>query len=551
MKPTRFTQDMIDEYVRMGYWGDNLISDYWDRNAASLPNMVALVEEDVRITWAESKKHIDNIAASLIELGIKRDEKVAVQLHNCIELFTFRLACEKAGVVAVTLLPNFREAEVSAILKYTEAAGIVIPHEFRQFNYVNMIKKLSADLPALRHVFVIGDDVPEGAISVKEMASQKVGHPPDNFEKTRFSPFETFQIATTTGTTGMPKCVEFVSAVRQCTGKVIKNRLKITENDVVGAFAPAIAGGCYNEVYRASPMAGAKIVLAKYFTPEEILTLIEKEKVTVIATVPTILIRILELPDFEKYDVSSIRIVKYGGAALPYDQGLKVWERFKRPGLPAYGTLDAGTMSSSFCDDTKEKLLTTVGVPLDGNVCKLVDERGQEVPKGEVGEVIVNGPHCQPGYYRDPEATQNAWSDGWFHTGDLGSFDDEGRLTIRGRRKDMILRGGQNIYPLEVEGILLQHPKILKAAVVGIPDPKMGEKVCGCLVLKEGETLNLAEILHFFKEKGVAAFKIPERIELLDDFPLAGSIKVDKKQLRQDVENKLRQEGALTSLNNT
>jgi non-ribosomal peptide synthetase component E (peptide arylation enzyme) len=196
---------MIDEYVRMGYWDYSLISDYWDRNASSRPDVVALVEEDSKITWAESKKQIDNIAASLIELGIERDERIAIQLHNCIDLFTFRLACEKAGIVAVTLLPNFREAEVSAILKYTEAAGIVIPHEFRQFNYMNMMKKLNTDLPALRHVFVIGDDVPEGAISVKEMASQKREYPSDNFQKTRFSPFENFQIATTTGTTGMPK----------------------------------------------------------------------------------------------------------------------------------------------------------------------------------------------------------------------------------------------------------------------------------------------------------------------------------------------------------
>ncbi|MCX5803759.1 MAG: AMP-binding protein [Proteobacteria bacterium] len=547
MKPIRFTQGMIDDYVSAGHWDSSLISDSWDQNAVLYPDSEAIVEENSRLSWAEAKKQIDSIAAYLFELGIKRDERVAVQLYNCAELFTFRLACEKAGIVAVTLLPNFRQAEVKAILNHTEAVGIVIPFEFRGFNYFSMIQEIKSDTPSLRHIFVIGNDVPEGAISVKELAESPLGekYSPDYFQKTRFSAFETFQIATTTGTTGMPKCVEFVSSVRQCTGRVIAKRLKITEDDVVGAFAPVIAGGCFNEVYRAAPLMGARIAVAKYFTPEEILALIERERVTIIATVPAVLIRILEYPDFEKYDVSSLRIVKYGGAALPYDQALKAWEKFGRPVLPAYGGLDVGTMSSSFIDDTKENLLKTVGKPLDGAIIKLIDEKNKEVPEGEVGEVIVKGPHCEPGYFGDPEATKEAWYDGWFHTGDLASFDTEGRLTIRGRRKDMIIRGGQNIYPLEIESMLLKHPKVLKASVIGMPDAEMGEKACAYAVIMNGESLSFSDMVLFMKGLGIAPFKIPERLEIIDDLPLAGGIKVDKKQLRLDIEAKLRQEGIL------
>jgi len=547
MKPIRFTQGMIDDYVSAGHWDSSLISDSWDQNAVLYPDSEAIVEENSRLTWAEAKKQIDRIAAVLIDLGIKRDERIAIQLYNCAELFTFRLACEKAGIVAVTLLPNFRQAEVRAILNHTEAVGIVIPFEFRGFNYFSMIQEIKSDTPSLRHIFVIGNDVPEGAISVKELAESPLGgkYSPDYFQKTRFSAFETFQIATTTGTTGMPKCVEFVSSVRQCTGRVIAKRLKITEDDVVGAFAPVIAGGCFNEVYRAAPLMGARIAVAKYFTPEEILALIERERVTIIATVPSVLIRILEYPDFEKYDVSSLRIVKYGGAALPYDQALKAWEKFGRPVLPAYGGLDVGTMSSSFIEDTKENLLKTVGKPLDGAIIKLIDENNEEVPEGEVGEVIVKGPHCEPGYFGDPEATKEAWYDGWFHTGDLASFDIEGRLTIRGRRKDMIIRGGQNIYPLEIESMLLKHPKVLKASVIGMPDAEMGEKACAYAVIMNGESLSFSDMVLFMKGLGIAPFKIPERLEIIDDLPLAGGIKVDKKQLRLDIEAKLRQEGIL------
>ena len=544
MKPSRFTEQMIAEYVRMGYWDSTLISDYWDQNAILYPNEEAIVDENVRVTWLQAKQQIDRIALGLLELGIKRDEKIAIQLPNCAELYTFRLACEKAGIVAATLLPNFRHAEVLSILKYTESVGIVIPLEFRKFNYFEMIQEIRTDLPSLKYIFVVGDDNLEGAISVKEMGNRPLDekYSSDYFRKTRFSPFETFQIATTTGTTGMAKCVEFASCVRQFTGKVIAKRLNMRKEDVVGAFAPVIAGGCYNEAYRAAPMVGAKIILAKYFTPEEILRLIEQEKVTIIATVSTVLIRILDYPKFDRFDLRSLRIVKHGGAPLPYDQGLMVWEKFGRPVLPAYGGLDVGTISSSSVDLPKEVLLSAVGKPLDGIEIKLLAEDNKEVSIGEIGEVVVRGPHCQPGYYGDPETTQETWKDGWFHTGDLGSFDSEGRLTIKGRCKDIIIRGGQNIHPFEIENILTRHPKVLKAAIVGVSDTEMGERVCACVVPKSGENLSFSEMVQFMKDQGIAAFKIPERLEIIDELPLAGGIKVDKKRLRQDIEDKLREE---------
>lgn len=547
MKPSRFTQQMIDEYVKKGYWDFSLISDFWDRNAALYPDEQAISDEGARLTWLQAKEQIDRIALGFLELGIQRDERIAVQLPNCAELFTVRLACEKAGIIAVTMLPAFRHAEVAAILRHTEAVALVIPREFRKFDYFKMIQEIRPDIPSLKYVFVTGDDVPEGAISVREMANRRLEeqYPSDYLQKTKFSAFETFQIATTTGTTGMPKCIEFVSCVRQYTGSVVAKRLKMTRADVVGAFAPVIAGGCFNEVYRAAPIVGARIVLAKHFTPEEIFTLIEQEKVTAVATVPTVLIRMLDYPSFEKHDVSSLRFVKHGGSILPYDQALKAWERFRCPVLPAYGTLDGGTIGTSFVDSPQEVLLRAEYKPLDGVETKLVDENNREVSQGEIGELLVRGPNCEPGYYKDPEATAEVFKDGWFHTGDLVSFDAEGRLTIRGRRKDVIIRGGQNIYPVEMEGLLRRNQKVLKAAVVGMPDPEMGEKACAYVVLNAGEQFSFSEMKLFLQEQGIAPFKIPERLEIIDDLPLVGGIKVDKKRLRQDIEAKLKQEGII------
>ena len=544
---TRFSAQVIDEYVRMGYWDSSLISDSWDKNALLYPEEEAIVAGNARISWSQTKKQIDRIALGLLRLGLQKGQKLAVQLYNCVELFTVRLACEKAGIIAVTLLPNFRHAEVAAILKHTEVVGIVIPREFRRFGYFKMIEELRPSVPSLKYVFVIGDDIPKGAISVKEMANQELekSYAPDYLQHIKFSAFETFQIATTTGTTGMPKCIEFVSCVRQFTGRVVAKRLKITHDDVVGAFAPVIAGGCYNEVYRAAPLMGAKIVLAQYFTAEEILGLIEQERVTAATTVPTVLIRTMDEPAFEKYDLSSLRFVKYGGASLPYGHALNAWEKFKCPVLPAYGTLDIGTIGSSFVDSPQDTLLKAAYTPLDGVEVKLVDTNHKEVPRGEIGEVLVKGPNCEPGYYNDPEANAGVCREGWYHTGDLASFDGEEGLIIRGRCKDVIIRGGQNIYPLEIETILLKHPRVLKAAVVGMPDPKMLEKVCAYVVLKPGEEFSFSDMELFMKEQGIALFKIPERLEVIDDMPLAGGLKVDKKQLRQDIEAKLRQESII------
>lgn len=544
MKPTRFTEKVIDEYIRMGYWDSSLISDSWDQNAILYPDKEAISEEHTKFTWLEAKKEIDRIALGLLELGIKKDEKLAIQLYNCSELFTVRLACEKAGIIAVTILPEFRHAEVSVILRHTEAIGIVIPWKFRRFDYFKMIRELHPETPSVKHVFVIGDDIPDGVISIKEMSRREIEkkYPSDYLQKKKFHAFETFQIATSTGTTDMPKCIEFVSCVRQYTGKVVAKRLKITHDDVVGAFSPVISGGCFNEIYRAAPLVGSRIVLSRLFTPEAILKLIERERVTAAAMVPTVLIRILNYPALGKYDLSSLRFVKHGGSLLPYDQALNAWKKFGCPILPAYGTLDGGTVGTSFVDSPQETLLKAAYKPLDGVEIKLIDESNIELPQGEIGELIVKGPNCEPGYYNDPKATAEAFKDGWFHTGDLASLDAEGRFTIRGRRKDIIIRGGQNIYPFEIESILLKHPKIQKAAVVGMPDEEMVEKACAYIVLEAKEEFNFSEMEAFLKEQGIAPFKIPERLEIIDNIPLVGGIKMDKKRLKDDIKNKLRQE---------
>jgi acyl-CoA synthetase (AMP-forming)/AMP-acid ligase II len=213
--------------------------------------------------------------------------------------------------------------------------------------------------------------------------------------------------------------------------------------------------------------------------------------------------------------------------------------------IPQYGANDVAMVTTGAWDDPREARLRSVGRPADGLEVKLFDDRDKEVPPGEVGEVVVRGPHCLPGYHKDPQALAEAWRGGWFHMGDLGRIDQDGFLYIVGRKKDMILRGGQNIFPAEIEEILMQHPKVAGAAVVRMPDPVMGERACAYVVPQAGEELTFEEMVAFFKGKKVASFKIPERLELIPELPLVSAQKVDKKVLEEDILKKLKKERKL------
>jgi len=235
-----------------------------------------------------------------------------------------------------------------------------------------------------------------------------------------------------------------------------------------------------------------------------------------------------------------------GGAPIPYHQAVEIEKKLGCPVVQHYGSVDSDVNTINSPDDPQDDRLTTVGKPLAESVIRLMGEDGREVPKGEVGEVWGNGPSCVPGYYRDEEMTRREWEGGWFRMGDLAKWDERGNLMIVGRKKDMILRGGQNIYPAEVEDILRTHPSVADAAIVGMPDPIMGQKCCAYIVLQPGEKITFEEMTSFLKLKKFAPYKLPERLEFLESLPRVGDAhKVDKKILERDIEQKLKAEGKI------
>ncbi|MBA4390011.1 MAG: o-succinylbenzoate--CoA ligase [Syntrophus sp. (in: bacteria)] len=545
MRPIRYKDEMINEFKKDGYWTDEIFYDFWAKNAAKLGDHEALVDSQYRVTWAKAKELVDTLASAWVDLGIPKDARVIIQAPNSVYGFLARVACERAGLISLTVYPYLREKELEFMLEKTEATAVCIPQIYRKFNYLDMYQTIKSKSPNLKYYFLFDEEVPQGApvgtFSLIKLANQPFdASKKADLDQRRFSSTSDVGLLTsTTGTTGLPKLVEWPIASRVCTSKARINAWQLTKDDITCAIAPHAGGAAGTLTYFAAPLAGAKTVLMEEFDPIGALALIEKEKVTAIGVVPTHLVRMLEV-DETKYNLSSLRFIRSAGGYLPPQVAEEAEKRFKATITSDLGTQDVGSVSGCNIDDPGEVRRRTVGRMLPGNKVRLLDDNGKDVKPGEPGQLWFRGPHAPAGYYRDPESTAGVFDDnGWTTTGDIVK-EEEGFYWIMGRSKDMIIRGGQNIYPAELEGVLNEHPKIANVAVVGYPDREMGERTCAYAVLKAGETLTKEEMVAFLKEKKLSAYKLPERLEIIDTMPTVGdSGKVDKKVLKTDIEKKV------------
>ncbi len=555
MIPEQYTPELTEEYTRRGYWKPVTFSHFWDRNASLYPDKEAIVDSKTRLTWAEAKRAIDRIALGLVELGIERDEVVMMQMPMSVEYLLLRTALEKAGILNLPIMRSYRHQEVKEFAQMVDMVAVFIPWKLRGFDHFQMIEELRPNLGSLRHIIVAGEEVPPGAISLKKMMETPLEekYPPELLETRRLKYNELFYIHITTGSTGAPKLLEQALCHRVYQSQVWVEVAKFTVDDVTAVISPAVAGP-NNPGFFQAPMVGAKIAMLELWEPEAALRLIEKERVTVFGATSAQVGMMLNVPNFDKYDVSSVRFIVTTGSALSYGVAREAERKF---GCPIVNTLGAaeigGNATFSPLDAPFEQRVLTVGKPKPGNEVRLVDEESREVPEGEVGEICFRGPTIAPGFYRDPKRNQELFLDGgWVRTGDQGKWDKDGNLVIVGRIKDLIIRAGQNIFPGETEGILYTHPKISSVAVVAMPDPLMGERVCAYVVPKTGERLTLDEMSAFLKSKGLASFKLPERLELVTELPfVAGGgamLKVDKKALQADITEKLKKEGKISDI---
>lgn len=549
MNPTRFNKELTEEYLSKGYW-DNLDSiTIMKATVDKYPEKEALCDyRGKRLSWKQLDVISDKLALGFLRYGLNRGDRVLVQLSNVVENIYIRLALQKAGLIAV-FAPLTLRGEMEEILRTLKPSAFISMTNRKNDYFSTVLKKEGQFNSSLKGIFSIDDEKLPRLDLIKDLIEDITDaeiSSEDNIaflNRNKVGPFEVPLVILTSGSTGTPKFCEWPEQSIKLYAKTVIQRIKLKSEDVIGHFVP-FSGGVGMTLWFPAPVIGAKSVLLDKFDPETVLSLIEREGITVAGMVPTQIIRVAKHPNFKNYNLKTLRAIRVGGAALGYDTANQIEEQMGCKIVCAAGIADAMAIAHTHIDDQPEIRLCTVGKPWLHDEVRIVNDGGEDVLVGESGEIWVNGPCTASGYYQDIEATKKAWGtlgiEGWFRTGDLGRKDKEGNIKISGRKKNVIIRGGQNIYPEEVEAILCLHNKIIDAAIVSIPDNELGEKACACLVLREGEDLDLEELVTFLNQINIAKYKFPEKLVIFNEFPtLSEGSKVDRNMLTKTIHQKL------------
>ena len=531
----------IARFMEEGYWVDTTSNDALEQRARETSDKLAIVDGRVRLRFGEYYRRAERLAAHFVGLGLGADDVVAIQLPNWSEFAVAVNAAMLAGVPFCQFHSDFRSREVEFILSFTEASALIVPSHFRRFDYLAMLADLRPRLPQLRNIMVVGEEVPPGYFDVRGFLDA-AGEPeiePKQLRRRRPSANDLSRTAFTSGTTGDPKAVLHLHNTTNCAARFVNEGHRIDEDSVLLAFLPVgLNWGLLNVLQ--AVFAGCTIVLQEVFDAEQALALIERERVTHFCCAPAHLVSLLSVSDLGRYDLSSLQVMTTGGASCPIEVIRKVRARLPGHLLELYGMLECGFQSHTTLDDDPEEVCGLVGRPLRQMGIRVVDDDGRDCPSGTAGEILTYGPSVTVGYYNNPDANARSFSpDGWFATGDIGILDAKGYLKIVDRKKELIIRGGANIYPREIEEVLYQHPKVLEAAAVGVPDPRLGERVCACIVPRPGESLTFEELIAFLRGK-IATYKLPEFFRLLDALPRTPTGKVQKGPLRDIVLERMR-----------
>lgn len=503
-------------------------------NAVELADRPALIDRKTRLTWSEVKIITDRMAQALLERGVMRPDTVMIHLPNSAEQFLIRLACEKSGVRAVLTNSAFRETELASIIERTNpriafvgAAGAARGH------YDRLREVLGAR--DIDFILVGGDgDVPWGE-TYETFSSTAPSSPSEGLlDRTRFGWGERFYLTTTSGSTSAPKIADTIYGHRIWLSLKHAAGVRLQPGETIAALPPMTSGTSDSLIHHAAPYYGATIVLESRFDAVETCDLLINEGVHVATVIPAMLARMVAAGIIDRLATAPFRCFATYASSISYELASAVEERAQCGIVRCYGTMDFGGLSMSTLDDDREARIRSVGKPYVENDLKIVDEHGEEVAQGAAGEIVMRPSKLVMGggYFRDLKNSIAAWRDEYYRLGDLGMIDDRGYLFLVGRATELIIRGGQNIVPAEIEELLISHPKVVDVAVVGLPDEEMGERICACVILGDGETLNLEETREHFRALGVANFKCPERIEAVDEFPIAMSgMKIDRLRL--------------------
>lgn len=535
--PTRSSSrdEAAERYRANGSWTNETIVSLLRARAATSPTAVAVADSTMRCSFSELMAEAEHVASGLLQRGLERGNPVVVQLPNWCENVVLRYALKIAGLVAIYAPVTWRSQEIRQVLGKTGARVLVTPPRFRRLDFRAMTADLQREFPDLVSVLVRSDaSDPTGSCSWETLRRAAI-----ELELEPARPEDTSLICVSSGSTGAPKLCESPEAAQLVNGRGIAERFEMRGDDVVGIFAP-LDGGAGLMGFLMAAASGCSMVLGDDFEPDAMLDRIENERVSVLATVPALLIRLLQA-DLSNRDLGALRLVRTGTAALTPATAREAEERFGAKLVPAAGTMEALTYAQTGPGDPEAtRLGGSVGCPLPGNEARVVSEVGEPLPTGKLGILEVRGAGSGVGYYRDPEATREAWDEeGWFRTGDLAIIDETGCISLRGRTKDVISRGGRSVYPAELEALLMEHGNIQEVAVVGVDDAALGERTRAYVVPRGDDTLTASELRAFLEQKHVATYKVPDEFRFRTDLPRLPGAKVNRRALKAEARSNI------------
>ncbi|MEK8931169.1 medium-chain fatty-acid--CoA ligase [Escherichia coli] len=536
-----FNEQRRAAYRQQGLWGDASLADYWQQTARAMPDKIAVVDNHgASYTYSALDHAASCLANWMLAKGIESGDRIAFQLPGWCEFTVIYLACLKIGAVSVPLLPSWREAELVWVLNKCQAKMFFAPTLFKQTRPVDLILPLQNQLPQLQQI--VGVDKLAPATSSLSLSQIIADNTPLTMAITTHGD-ELAAVLFTSGTEGLPKGVMLTHNNILASERAYCARLNLTWQDVFMMPAPLGHATGFLHGVTAPFLIGARSVLLYIFTPDACLALLEQQRCTCMLGATPFVYDLLNLLEKQPADLSALRFFLCGGTTIPKKVARECQQRGIKL-LSVYGSTESSPHAVVNLDDPLSRFMHTDGYAAAGVEIKVVDDARKTLPPGCEGEEASRGPNVFMGYFDEPELTARALDEeGWYYSGDLCRMDEAGYIKITGRKKDIIVRGGENISSREVEDILLQHPKIHDACVVAMPDERLGERSCAYVVLKAPHhSLSLEEVVAFFSRKRVAKYKYPEHIVVIEKLPRTASGKIQKFLLRKDIMRRLTQD---------
>lgn len=532
-----FPPEYAQRYREKGYWRDKSLAEEFAEVFKRFAQRVALIDGERQFTYADIDRISDRLALNLHALGLRSLDRVVVQLPNVAEFVLLYFALQKLGCIPIAALATHRYLEISQFVQLSKARACVYPDSQGSYRFAPTLKDIAAENPCLEFRIVLGS--PEaGEIALTELIEAPAKASPEVLRQVSIDPVDPCIFQLSGGTTGVPKLIPRTHndyfynsrlASEVCLvgpESILLLALPIAHN--LPLACPGIQGFL---------LKGGRVVLCPSTRPEAMLPLVARHRVTHIKVVPALLIRLINSPEITQHDMSSVLVVQSGGQRMHPEVRLRTRQLIPNCFVQENFGMSEGMLLFVHKDDPEEVRLETVGRPIspDDEVL-LLDENDEKVALGEVGEFCARGPYTLRGYYGTPEYNTKAFTpDGFYRSGDLMRQHPSGNYIVEGRKKDLINRGGEKISAEEVENLILGHPAVQNVACVPVSDPLMGEKMCACVILQPGQTLTLETLLAFLGEKGIARYKLPERLEIMEEFPLSKFGKVSKKVLSERV----------------